>query len=245
LAVTVTSTPVLQGTATATASPTHQAATATATATAVVITAAPTETPTTIPTETPLAAGWHARGVTALQDSDGDAFVIGEVLNNTGSNQEDISVLVSFFDEDDRQVGETEVWPVVIVVPDGVAVPFEATERLTTGFVRHEVTVQSTASSQSVRQDLELVNTVSSPGPPYVVAGEVGNSGPDLPDAGCAWIIATLYASGGRVAGIGYDGVDGRQLRSGQMADFEVTVEEPLYAVAAYEVVVFGYADCG
>jgi hypothetical protein len=212
--------------------------------TPVIATVLPTITPTNTPTQTPLSPGWYDQGVTALQDSDGDAFVMGEVLNNTGSNQEDVSVVVSFLNEDGQQVGEAEIWPVVIVVPDGIAVPFEATERLTTSFSRHEISVRSTASSLTVRQDLELVSHAGAAGPPYTIMGELGNPGPDLPEAGCAWIIATLYDAGDRVAGVGYDGVDGAQLRSGQRAAFEVTIEDPLYTVARYELVVLGYADC-
>jgi len=181
---------------------------------------------------------------TASISSDGDAYVIGEVLNNTGHDQEDVHVVISFYGDAGQDAGRAEAYPVVIVVPQGVTVPFEGTERMTMDFVRYEASVESIPATQQARQDLELISHSGTAGDPYVIVGEVGNPGPDLPQSGCAWIIATLYDSSGNVAGMGYDGIEGSDLRAGQMAAFEVVIDDPLPAATRYALVVLGYSDC-
>ena len=244
LADTVTFTPVPDGTLTpsVTASATLEP---TATATPVAPAVLPTGTPT--PSVTPLSPGWYVQGETASLDSDGDVHVIGEVLNNTGANQENVVVVFTFYDDRGERAGEAEAWPVVNVLPHGVTVPFEAAERLRTGYVRYEFAVTADSSSQQARRDLKLISHSGAPGDPYVIMGEVGNPGPDLPEFGCAWIIGTLYDRGGKVLGAGYGGVKAPQLRSGQMSTFrvEVSIHDPLPGAARYGLVVLGFSDCG
>lgn len=221
--------------------------TSTPTTTPVAPSISPTETATPAPTETPLSPGWHVRGVTAYQDGDGNAHVLGVVLNNTGEDQESVTVLVDLYGDDDRRLDTTQAWTTVMVLPQGVSVPFRGVSSLRSklagfGFAG----VEAEPSDLEARQDLVLVQESALSGNPYVVTGVLGNAGPDLPPDGCGQVIAILYDGADTVSGWDFDVIPGSALKTNQQAPFEVTILDPLPGTVRYELVVIGYeAGCG
>ena len=209
------------------------------TPTPVAPTLAPTDTPTATPTEVALAPGWYVQNDTTFADSGGTVHVVGEVLNNTGDNQENVDLVVSFFDGTGRQVGEEIASPVVEVLPQGVTVPFEVAADLRMAYTNYEIVASGDSTSSQPRQDLEIISHSGIPGDPYRVVGEIGNRGLTL--SSYAQIIATLYDGSGKVAGLGYDFISADSLGSGQMATFEVAIEDPLPGVVRYALVVLGF----
>jgi hypothetical protein len=209
----------------------------TTTPTPVAPTPDPTSTPT--PTGTPLPQGWYVQNETATWTGANDVYVIGEVLNNTGGNQEDVDLVITFFDGTGQQIGEAIASPVIDVLPQGVIAPFEVAERLTMGFTRYEVEVEAKPTVRQPRQDLDLISHSGTPGNPYRIAGEIGNPGQALDEY--VQVIATLYGDGGNVVGLGYDFISPDDLGVGQMARFEVVVDDALPGIAHYTLLVLGF----
>jgi hypothetical protein len=209
----------------------------------VVPTQAPSETPTATPTEIALAPGWYVENTTTFTDGGGDVHVIGEVLNNTGDNQENVDLVVSFFDDRGQQVGEVVASAVIEVLPQGVTIPFEAVlTRSTMAHAGYAIEVTGDATGSRPRMDLVIASDTSMGGNPYRIAGEVGNPGAALREYDpYVQIIATLYQADGTVAGLGFDFIAGEDLGPGQVTTFEVAVDDPRGEVVRYALVVLGY----
>ena len=243
---TVTPTPVPTGTLSPSPSPSPSlspAYTPSPSPTPVVPTQAPTETPTATPTEITLAPGWYVQNHTDFTGGGGDVHVIGEVLNNTGDNQENVELVVSFYDGTGQKVGEVIAPPVIEVLPQGVTVPFEAVlTRPSIGHTSYDIAASGYATSLEPRRDLEVLTHSSSGGDPYRIVGEIGNRGAALRDVDpYVQIIVTLYQSDGTVAGLGFDFIAGEDLGPGQMTTFEVAIDDPLPGVVRYALVTLGF----
>lgn len=166
-------------------------------------------------------------------------YILGEIYNNTGVNQEDVVVTAFLYDDQNRQVAEGVTAPVIEVLPHGCKVPFSLEAELRLAYARYEITVEGDPTGREARQDLQIANHVSGDGDGYHITGEIRNPDGTLP--AYAEVIATLYDGAGRVVGLGCDFLPADDLASGQMATFEVWVEEPLEGVASYALVVLGF----
>ena len=164
---------------------------------------------------------------------------MGEVLNNTGFNNENVDLVVSFHDGTGAQVGEEIASPVIEVLPQGVTVPFAVKADLRMAYTSYQIEASGDTTARHPRQDLELVNHTGSPGDPYRITGEIVNRGQAL--SSYAQVIATLYDGNGKVAGLGYDFISADILGPSQMAAFEVVIEDSLPGVAGYALVVLGF----
>jgi hypothetical protein len=174
---------------------------------------------------------------TSYVDGRGWVNVLGELFNNTGSNQQDVLVTVSFFDND-VQVDEQTAAPVVLVAPQGSKVPFQMDADIRLAYTRYEITVDGVPAEGQVRQDLEILNVSESPGVPYRIAGQLHNPGDAL--ATYAQVIATLYNGEGKVVNVGYDFLPAGSLGPGQTVSFEVIIDQPHEGIAGYELQALG-----
>lgn len=201
----------------------------------------PTGTPTAVPaTPTPtLSPGWHVINDTSYSDAEGWIHVLGEIVNNTGANQEDVLLTVFFYDELNRQVGEEPAAPIVEVIPQDSKVPFSLETELRVPYERYEITVDAVPTDREPRIDLEVLNHAGTTGEIYIITGEVYNPGNPL--LAYAEVIATLYDDAGLVVNVGYSFLPAGDLGSGQTASFEVLVEQPHESIASYELVVLGF----
>lgn len=176
---------------------------------------------------------------TSYSDAEGWVHVLGEIVNNTGANQEDVLLTVFFYDELNRQVGEEPIAPIVEVIPHGGKVPFSLETELRVPYERYEFTVDAVSTDREPRIDLEVLNHTGTTGGIYTITGEIYNPGNPL--FAYAEVIATLYDDAGLVVNVGYSFIPAGDLGSGQTAPFEVLVEQPHESIAGYELVVLGF----
>ena len=176
---------------------------------------------------------------TSYSDAEGWVHVLGEIVNNTGANQEDILLTISFYDELNRQIGEEPTAPIIEVIPQGSKVPFSLETELRVPYERYEITVDAVPTGREPRIDLEILNHTGTAGGIYRITGEVYNPGDPL--SAYAEVIATLYNDAGLVVNVGYSFLPAGDLGSGQTAPFEVLVEQPHESIAGYALVVLGF----
>jgi len=183
--------------------------------------------------------GWNILNDTSYTDGLGRVHVLGELYNNTESNQQDVLVTISFYNDQNLQIAEEVTAPVVQVVPQGNQVPFSLETELRFSYVRYEVSVDGEMTGLQPRQDLEILNHTGNPGAPYHITGEIRNSGEAL--STYAQVIATLYDGAGQVVGVGYDFLPAGSLGPGQTAPFEVIIEQPHEGIVSYALMVLGF----
>jgi len=177
--------------------------------------------------------GWIPLNDHVCDDGSGGRHILGEVLNNTGSNQENVSIGVTLFDEAGGQVGETlsfSLFSAIPLVPAGHKAPFAGELPDGIEFHHYELEVSGSPTGFSLRDDLQIVSHsqgVDDRG--YVISGEAQNPGPPVT---LAEIVATVYDAGGKVVGLGSHIFNPGALDSGQPVAFEIIVET-LYGDAA------------
>jgi len=189
--------------------------------------------------ETTMSPGWNVLNDAAYGGEQGFVRVLGEIYNNTGSRQENVLVIISFYDDLGRKVAEEPVPPVVEVVPQGIKVPFDLETELRTPYARYEIRVESSETDRQPRMDLEVVDHSVSGGEPYVITGEIHNPGDPL--SAYAEIIATLYDATGRVMGVGYAFLSASELGPGQTRPFDVIADKAEGSVASYTLLALGF----
>lgn len=203
----------------------------------------PTHTPTLVPptpTATPvLEPGWHIMNDVSYTDERGLVRVVGELYNNTGTNQEQILATISFFDEQDIKVAEGATAPVVEVVSQGTMVPFDLEIDLQFPHVRYEIEIDGIPTGRQPRQDLQILSHTSTAGDPYRITGEIHNPGEAL--STYAEIIAVLYDDVGRAVNVGYVFLPAEDLGPGQTTFFEVSIGQPYGSIASYNLTTLGF----
>jgi len=175
---------------------------------------------------------------TAYTDARGWVNVLGELYNNTGSNQQDVLLTIAFFDND-VQVDEQVAAPIVQVLPQGGRVPFSLEADIPYAFTRYEIAVEGEPTGLPAWRDLEVLNVVETPGVPYRITGDIRNPGDAL--STYAQVTATLYNADGKVVNVGYDFLPAASLGPGQTASFEVLIEQPYSGIARFELMAFGF----
>ena len=175
----------------------------------------------------------------AYVDSNGWTHVLGELYNNTDSNQENVVVTVTFYNDAGDIVAEEQVAPVVEVTPRGVKVPFELAVQLRAAYHHYEFLVEGEPSARAPRLDLQVVNHQGSSGNGYHITGQVNNPGDAL--STYVQVIGTLYDGAGKVVNVDYDFLAAAQLPSGGSASFDIAVERPHESVASYSLVALGF----
>ena len=166
--------------------------------------------------------------------------MLGELYNNTDSNQENVIVTVIFYNDAGDKVAEEQVAPIVEVVPRGVKVPFELEFQLRTAYHHYEFSVEGDPTEKAPRLDLQIMSHEGSGGgDEYHITGQVNNPGDAL--STYAQIIGTLYDGAGKVVNVGYDFLAAAQLPPGGTAPFDVAIEYPRENVTSYGLVVLGF----
>jgi hypothetical protein len=172
-------------------------------------------------------------------DSNGWTHVLGELYNNTDSNQENVVVTVTFYSDTGDKVAEEQVAPVVEVVPRGVKMPFDLEFILRTAYSRYEFAVEGDATTKTPRLDLQIVDSEGSSDNGYHITGQVSNPGDAL--STYVQVIGTLYDGAGKVVNVGYDFLAAAQLPPGGSVPFEVAIEHPHENLVSYGLVVLGF----
>jgi hypothetical protein len=179
------------------------------------------------------------RNDASYTDERGLVHVVGELYNNTATNQEQVLVTVSFFDELDIKVAEGATAPVVEVVPQGTMVPFGLEIELQFSHARYEVEIEGIPTSRQPRQDLQILSHTGTAGETYRITGEIHNPGEAL--STYAEIIAVLYDEVGRAVNVSYVFLPAEDLGSGQTTYFEVSIGQPYGSIASYSLITLGF----
>ncbi|MEW5957253.1 MAG: hypothetical protein AB1801_05995 [Chloroflexota bacterium] len=188
--------------------------------------------------------GWSFRGLhTSL--TEGNAVVVGEIINNTGSPQQAVEVSGVFYDALD-QVIEDEIdtlsYVPVEVIPVGAHVPFELVVESPQPIFRLDLEALSQPASDSPRQDFQFANINQWSGGTnmYCLGGQVQNLG--LPLAGYLVIMATTYDAQGQVVGFGeYAPTSPENIVGDQTSPFEMCIDPLDQHVARHEFRALGY----
>jgi hypothetical protein len=175
------------------------------------------------------------------EDGSGRRHILGEVLNDTGSNQENVSIRAILLDEAGTRVGEPPSYSpfsAIPVVPAGSKVPFAGELPGDAVFHGYALEVNGSPTEYSPRDDLQIVNQGQEvDGRGYVVSSEAQNPGAPVM---VAEIVATVYDAEGKVVGLGSYVFNPGALGQGQTAAFEIVVETLYGDAANYDLRVQG-----
>lgn len=204
----------------------------------------PTPTPPPATPQTALTAGWETTNIQLVPQPDDDSLtVLGNLVNNTGSDQQVMVVTGTFFDAEEQALTGPydlyDYWPVEIVPAEG-QVPFELTGYGLTDATQIEVGVISQASGQTPRQDFALsdVNSDNEAGT-YCLNGSLGNQGDALQDY--LLVVGTLYNSQDQVINFDSDEAsDPEEITVENTFDFEICLDTLGQDVARHEIKAFG-----
>jgi hypothetical protein len=206
------------------------------------LTPVPTDNADGSPTATPIVAssGWTFTNVRSYPNEDENSLVLyGNIVNNTGSLQELISIAGTFYDEQGQVVADPDdthaYWP-GYVVPPGKSLPFELFVEGTHTVADFELIAAAEPTSENPRQDFEFkdVDQGNEDGT-YCLDGELKIRGDEPEDY--LIIAVILYDSQGNVVNFGdYSefGVDDDEV------DFEICINPPNQDVARYDLVAWG-----
>ena len=206
------------------------------------LTPVPTGSSAAQPIATPVSGSsdWDFTGVRLYPNQYEDSLVLyGNVVNNTGSLQELLSITGTFYDAQGQVVAGPDsthaYWP-GYVVPAGSSLPFELFVNGTHSIARFDLIAEAEPSSENPRQDFEFaeVGQGNDQGA-YCLKGELRVRG-DKPEDYLI-IAAVLYDGQGNVVNFGdYSefGVDDDEV------DFEICINPPNQEVARYELRAWG-----
>ncbi len=188
--------------------------------------------------------GWSFRAVhTSLEE--GNAVVVGELINSTGSPQQAVEVSGIFYDAQD-QVIEDEIdtlsYVPVEVIPPGAHVPFELTVESPQPIYRLDLVALSAPATDFPRQDFQFANINQWAGESnmYCLSGQVQNTGSPLADY--LVIMATTYDDQGQVAGFGeYAPAYPEVIVGSQTTPFEICIDPLNQQIARHEFRAVGY----
>ena len=195
------------------------------------------------PTVTPASAspGWAFAGVRLYPAQHESGLVLyGNIINNTGSPQELISITGTFQDAQGQTIAgpdETHAyWPGYVVLPGG-SVPFELFVSDIDNPANFNLSAEAEHSSELPRQDFEFADVdQKNEQEAYCLEGELKIRGDEPEDY--LVIAAVLYDSQDNVVNFGdYSefGVDDDEV------DFEICINPPNQEVARYELRAWGF----
>jgi len=209
---------------TATPTPINVPPSPTATPTTIILPAAPSITPTAtnppqanptatlpppknVPTPSipPAVDGWTFVGVRTVIDYE-DAVVVGELINNTKTPQQEVYVSGVFYNKNNQIIMdelETLSYVPVEIIPVGGRVPFELIVESSEPIYRLDLYALSEPSGNPPHQDFQFaqVSNWTSPTNMYCISGQVLNPNELLEDY--LVVLATIYNDQGYVASFG------------------------------------------
>lgn len=198
--------------------------------------------PDSSPTSTPIPAspGWDFANVRTYPNPEENGVVLyGNIVNNTGSLQELISITGTFYDEQGQIVAgpdNTHAYWSGYVVPPGKSVPFELFVQDVQSIADFELIAAAELTSENPRQDFEFkdVGQGNEDGA-YCLDGELKIRGDELEDY--LIIAAILYDGQGNVINFG----DYSEFEvDDDEVDFEICINPPNQEVARHELLAWG-----
>jgi hypothetical protein len=204
----------------------------------------PAPDPIEAPTPRPETPGWSFVGIqTSISES--NAYVVGELINNTGQPQQAVEVAGVFYNEKDQiiqdQIDSLSYVPVE-VIPVGAHVPFELNIESDQPIYRLDLLAKSDPAGETPRQDFQFANVSQWEDTDglYCLGGDVQNSGGSLQDY--LVVVATAYNGQGRLVGFSeYAPTSSEIIESGQASPFEMCLDPLSQQVAHYELNALGY----
>lgn len=196
------------------------------------------------PTPKSEVAGWSFRGVQTWLE-EGNALVIGELINNTGSPQQGVDVSGTFYDRADQVIRdeiETLSHVPVDIVPVGAHIPFELVIESSQPIYRLDLLAKSIPASEPPRQDFQFSNVNLSPNETnlYCLEGQVQNPGANLVDYLVIMIVG--YNDQGNVVNFGeYSPVAPEGVVGDQRSPFSMCLDPLEQQITRHELRAVGY----
>jgi LysM repeat protein len=196
----------------------------------------PTPTPTPLPFQV-ANAGFYETPV-------GSLWCLGEVINNTGADIEQVQVAVSLYDAEGEVVATGSTFTEFDIIPNESKMPFALlfTEP-PSGFSHHQVVALSGVAVAHWGRNYMDLTIESDRGEvsgerAYVVTGQVRNTGQH--DAEQVRMVVTAYDAEGQVVGIRRGSPETQTLGIGESSPFRVSLSSLGGQVVTYTVQVQG-----
>jgi LysM repeat protein len=180
------------------------------------------------PTPTPTPLPFQIANVGFYETPVGGFWCLGEVINNTGANIEQVQVGVSLYDAEGEMVSHGSTFTEFDTIPNGGKMPFALlfTER-PSNFSHHQVTaLGGVAIAHWGRNYMDLTiesdHGEASGERAYVVTGQVRNTGQY--DAEQIRIVVTAYDAEGQVVGVRRGSPETQTLGVSESSPFRVSL---------------------
>lgn len=193
------------------------------------------------PTPTPLPFQIANAGV--YETPVGSLWCLGEVINHTGTDLEQVQVAVFLYDAEGKIAATSSTFTEFNIIPDGSKMPFALLfTDPPSGFSHYQVTALSGVpvahwGNQYLDLAIESDHGEAS-GQVYLVAGRVRNTGQY--EAEQIRIVVTGYDAEGRVVGIRRGSPEKQTLQVGELSSFEVSLSSLGGQVITHTVLVQG-----
>lgn len=186
--------------------------------------------------------GWSVVG-TQTTFNEGEAVVMGVLINNTGSPQTAIELTGTFYDAQGKVIQDqidTSSYVPVEIIPVEAHIPFELDAISPQPVSRVDVQVKSSPATDSPRQDFQITGLKqwTDTDGMYCLSGQVENPGD--PVQGYLAVYATLYDNMGHLVSFS-DYAPSIDDPSGQGADFEMCLDPLGHTITRHEVKALGY----
>lgn len=197
-----------------------------------------------IPTPRPETPGWAFIGIQTSMNEN-QAYVVGELINNTGAPQQAVEISGTFYDAQGQVIQDgidTLSYVPIEVIPAGLHVPFELNIESDRPIYRLDLLAKSDPSVEAPRHDFQFANVSQWQDEEgmYCLGGDVQNSGASLQDY--LIVFATVYNGQGGLVSFGeYTPTSPEMLEDGQPSPFEMCVDPLDQQVAHYELNALGY----
>lgn len=188
--------------------------------------------------------GWIFRGVQTSLDQ-GQAVVVGELINKTGAPQQAVDISGIFYNAKDQVIQDeidTLSYVPADVVPVGAHIPFELVIESTQSIYRLDLVARSAPATASPRQDFKFANVSQWTDElnTYCLDGEVQNTG--LPLGDYLVVMAIAYNEQGNVVSFGeYSPVLPNVVVGDQISPFEMCIDPLNQNIARHELRALGY----
>ncbi len=196
------------------------------------------------PTPTPTPLPMRVQGVYIARTPMDEVWILGEVINESGSDVEQAVVNAVLLDEDGRILASAEAPAALEFIPKGERSPFALRFReAPTTFAAYQVNVVRALPGFLGGYYLDLgVENVTGEGEgyrAYFLEGMVRNLGSE--DAVGILLVATLYDAAGRVVGVREAAPEHNVLLSGGVTRFQMEVHLLGGPVASWRIIALGH----
>ncbi len=203
--------------------------------------APPKATPTEESSEGELPEGLVILSHSSSADEDGVITIVGEVLNNTESNYEYVTIEATLYDKNQEKLDDETTYLYADILGPGGKCPFSLTLwEPPAGLDNYELEVDGDESDEEpftgvvFKEYLE----VESDSDTWVLIGEVTNESEDI--GAYVSVAATLYDEDDNVVNVGYTSVERHVMYPDSLSPFEVYIYPISADAVRYELAIFG-----